>query len=609
MRSRIFDKPARLGALVAAARLSLLLGVFPTCAVADEAYIPNFGSNSISVIDTATNTVTATIAAGPLPNGITVTPDGTEIVFTNRGPIESIGVPSTGSIAILDRATNIVTATIADDSGPVGVAITPDGKKAYVANAYIVGEPGNLWVIDLTTGSVIDKIKVGDSNIVSVAITPDGRSVYVGNNNDQNNTDSIVTVFSTATNAVTATIPVGQLAYAITFAPDGTQAFVVNDLSGTVSVIDVSTEKVSNTITVGREPWSVQFTPDGKSAWVSNNLDNTVSVIDVASGTVTGTIPTGKGPQGVGFTADGTAAYVTNFADGTVSVIDTATATMIKTIPVGKEPTAFGNFMAPALAAPPPPSLAAAILPGGRSVEIPAAATVFGTILNLTPLELDNCQPGLPDAAPAGLAMHFQTTDSKTNAPTGSPDTPTNVEPNGSQAFVLSFTASSAVTLSGQPLTYRCDNVAEAPSSPGVNTVDLLFSATPIPDIIALGATIGTPGVVAVPFSSDGAAAFAVATANVGAEGSLTVTTDTGNATLPIATTICQTDPGTGACLAPPAQIVTAQFPADATPTFSIFVSAAAPISFAPGASRIFVRFKDTAGVSHGSTSVAVETD
>ncbi len=577
--------------------------------MADEAYIPNFGSNSISVIDTATNTVTATIATGPLPNGITVTPDGSEIVFTNRGPLESIGVPSTGSIAILDRATNMVTSTIADDSGPIGLAITPDGKTAYVAHAYLVGEPGNLWVIDLTTGSVIDKIKVGDSNIISVAITPDGRSVYVGDNNDEDNTDSTVTVFSTATNAMTAKIPVGQLAYAIAFTPDGTQAFVANDLSGTVSVIDVSTAKVANTIAVGHQPWSVQVTPDGKSAWVSNNLDNTVSVIDVASGTVTGTIPTGKGPQGIGFTANGALAYVTNFTDGTVSVIDTATATTIKTIPVGKEPTGFGNFVAPGLMASPPPSLAAAILPGGRSVEIPAAATVFGTILNLTPLELDNCQPALPEAAPAGLAMHYQTTDPKTNAPTGSPDTPTNVEPNGAQTFVLSFTAGSAMTLAGQPLTYRCDNVAEAPSSPGVNTVDLLFSATPIPDIIALGATIGTPGVVAVPLSSDGAAAFAVATANVGAAGSLTVTTDTGNASLPIATTICQTDPGTGACLAPPAETVTVQFAAGATPTFSIFVGASAPISFAPGASRIFVRFKDSGGVSHGSTSVAVETD
>lgn len=46
-----------------------------------------------------------------------------------------------------------------------------------------------------------------------------------------------------------------------------------------------------------------------------------------------------------------------------------------------------------------------------------------------------------------------------------------------------------------------------------------------------------------------------------------------------------------------------------ATSTFSIFVSASAPIGLDPANARIFVRFKDDAGGAHGSTSVAVQTD
>ena len=45
----------------------------------------------------------------------------------------------------------------------------------------------------------------------------------------------------------------------------------------------------------------------------------------------------------------------------------------------------------------------------------------------------------------------------------------------------------------------------------------------------------------------------------------------------------------------------------NATPTFSVFV-ASGPVAFAPGTSRIFVRFDDGAGGAHGSTSVAVST-
>jgi hypothetical protein len=49
-------------------------------------------------------------------------------------------------------------------------------------------------------------------------------------------------------------------------------------------------------------------------------------------------------------------------------------------------------------------------------------------------------------------------------------------------------------------------------------------------------------------------------------------------------------------------------FAAGATPTFSVFLLPTGTIPFAPSAYRVFLRFIDTNGVSHGSTSVAVQT-
>ena len=69
-----------------------------------------------------------------------------------------------------------------------------------------------------------------------------------------------------------------------------------------------------------------------------------------------------------------------------------------------------------------------------------------------------------------------------------------------------------------------------------------------------------------------------------------------------------QTDPTTGQCLAPPASSVAYSAAANGTPTFSVFVTANGPVAFAPGTSRVFVRFKDAGGASHGATSVAIET-
>jgi hypothetical protein len=84
---------------------------------------------------------------------------------------------------------------------------------------------------------------------------------------------------------------------------------------------------------------------------------------------------------------------------------------------------------------------------------------------------------------------------------------------------------------------------------------------------------------------------------------------DTGSAVLPLTTTICQTNPSNGQCLATPAASVTLDDTAEATPTFSIFLQSSGAIAFAPGTSRIFVRFEDSSGGLQGSTSVAVETN
>jgi len=263
---------------------------------------------------------------------------------------------------------------------------------------------------------------------------------------------------------------------------------------------------------------------------------------------------------------------------------------------------------------PPPPimnALVASILPDSRSVGPGIAATVFATMLNSSASSLTACGPALPANAPAGLVLAFQTTDPTTNSLTGQPNQPADMAPAGSAGsaltFVLSFTGPAGLTSLAQPVVFACSNAEAAPVLPGVDTVDLVFATSVIPDIIALAAT-STLGVVEVPYSQGAPGAFAVATANVGAAAPLTVSADTGAATLPLTITLCQSNPATAACLAPPSASVTTSFAAGGTPTFSIFVSASGQVPFAPGTSRIFVRFGDAAGVSHGSTSVAVET-
>ena len=173
--------------------------------------------------------------------------------------------------------------------------------------------------------------------------------------------------------------------------------------------------------------------------------------------------------------------------------------------------------------------------------------------------------------------------------------------------YVFAFTPTAPFPPTDVQLSFSCENSNQAAIIPGVNTILLSASATPIPDIVALAATLNNDGIVNIP-GNTGTGAFAVATVNLGAGASITASADTGGATLPVNISICQTNPTTGACLSPPASSVTTTINAGATPTFAIFTTGTGSVAFDAAANRIFARFKDSGGVTRGLTSVAVRT-
>ncbi len=145
----------------------------------------------------------------------------------------------------------------------------------------------------------------------------------------------------------------------------------------------------------------------------------------------------------------------------------------------------------------------------------------------------------------------------------------------------------------------------------GLNTLLLSASDFPVPDIVALGATLNNDGIVNIP-GTNGTGVFAVATVNLGAGGMITASADTGGATIPVTISICETDPGTGVCLGAlvsGANGVTTQIDTGETPTFGIFVDSDEVISFDPAVNRVFVRFRDGGGVVRGATSVAIQAN
>jgi len=118
-------------------------------------------------------------------------------------------------------------------------------------------------------------------------------------------------------------------------------------------------------------------------------------------------------------------------------------------------------------------------------------------------------------------------------------------KPGANQTFVISLTPTAALDPTDVRFGFNCTDTDLAPTVIGLNTLLLTASETPVPDIVALAATSSQEGIVTVP-GMPGAAAFSVATVNVGAAGAITATADTGTASLPMSLSLCRTNPRDG---------------------------------------------------------------
>jgi hypothetical protein len=253
------------------------------------------------------------------------------------------------------------------------------------------------------------------------------------------------------------------------------------------------------------------------------------------------------------------------------------------------------------------PTIVAAVLPASRSVSVGNPATAFATIINTGPDTATSCRIVPAMELPTPTAFTYQATDPATNAVIGTPNTPIDIASGTAQSFVVTLTAIGVMRPDEFRLYFLCNNRSAALIAPGLNTLLFSASSTPVPDIVALAATTTNDGITNIP-GINGTGAFAVATVNVGASGTITASADTGSASLPVAINLCQTDPANGQCISSVGPSVTTQINANATPTFGIFVQGNSEVPFDPTANRIFVRFKDGGGVTRGSTSVAVRT-
>jgi YVTN family beta-propeller protein len=122
---------------------------------------------------------------------------------------------------------------------------------------------GTITAIRTSTGQALSPIRVGH-NPQAMAITPDGRTAYV-----MNAGSGTVTPIRVATCRALRPIKVGLLTDALDMAPDGKVIYAVDPLSVSIASIHVATNKVGRRIRIGYPISAIAFTPDSRIAYVA----------------------------------------------------------------------------------------------------------------------------------------------------------------------------------------------------------------------------------------------------------------------------------------------------------------------------------------------------
>lgn len=213
-------------------------------------YVANENDNLVTVIDLETKRVMAEIPVGVEPEGMGISPDGKTLVNTSE---------TTSMAHFIDTQTHEITDNVLVDTRPRFAQFKPDGSEVWVSAE--IG--GTVSVIDNATRQVTHKITFAIPGLrseaiqpVGVRITADGKKAYVALGPANR-----VAVINAQTYEVEKYVLVGQRVWQLAFTPDQKMIITTNGISNDITFIDVASDEPIESVTVGALPWGVVVSP------------------------------------------------------------------------------------------------------------------------------------------------------------------------------------------------------------------------------------------------------------------------------------------------------------------------------------------------------------
>ncbi len=319
-----------------------------TSASAGTLVVANKSEATVSLVDTGTKEIRATLPTGNAPHEVDVSPNGRLALVGNYGTREEPG--STLTVIDVETAAVVKTIELEDHTRPHGIVWLND-EVALVTSE----DEAALLRINITTGEIDQEISTDSEISHMVAVAGDHGLAFVANIGSGS-----VTVIDLALGVLVANVPTGEGAEGIAVTPDGRHVWVTNRAEDTISVVNATGRNVIATIEAGEFPIRAEATADGRFILVTNAKGDDLSVFstnemkELGRVSFTAVSKGDKGrlfsdrfgdssvPIGIEIVDSEKKAYIAHANADDISIVDLTQWKVIGTLSAGKEPDGMG---------------------------------------------------------------------------------------------------------------------------------------------------------------------------------------------------------------------------------------------------------------------------
>src|SRR6266403_642770 len=245
--------------------------------------VVSVGSNSVTLIDTATNKVKGIVYVGRSPHEPFFTPNGRELWVTVRGE---------NYVSVIDPMRMKETSRIEVTNGPGVTMFGPDGKYAFVCSSFTP----ELAVIDVVSHKIIRRLPQVSPFSPNIAVTPENDEVWI----TLKDVGKVQIYSAKPPFEQKAVLETGPITNHVNFANNRNGKFAYVTIGGANEVKAFRrgpNPELVATIPVGSLPHGIWPSGDGSRVYVALENGSMTAAIDTVSNKVIANIPIGSGAE------------------------------------------------------------------------------------------------------------------------------------------------------------------------------------------------------------------------------------------------------------------------------------------------------------------------